>query len=353
MSRFIFAVCLLFLATACGFKKPNGVSTSDNSPMKIIFETDMGNDVDDALAMDMLFKYAEDGKIDLIGISSNKSEEGSVEYIDLLTTWYGMPEIPIGKVDGGASGGGLPNYALATVNLKDSTGQSLFKRSHAADSHIMPSVEMYRKLLSEQQDSSVTIVSVGFSTNLARLLDSKADNYSQLDGRDLVAKKVRRLVTMAGDFEKNEEADSITRHKEYNIVKDIDAARKVFDEWPGKIVTSPFEIGLDILYPASSIENDFAWIEAHPVVEAYKSYMTMPYDRPTWDLTSVLYAVEGPDGYFSLSAPGKIEIDKYGGTRFIPMEGGLHSYLMTNSIQKKNILSRFLDIIPRKPKNIQ
>jgi len=81
---------------------------------------------------------------------------------------------------------------------------------------------------------------------------------------------------------------------EYNVVEDIPAAKKVFSEWPTPLVTSPFEVGMAIHYPATSIENDFKWAAEHPLVDAYRCYHEMPYDRPTWDLTSVLYVVEGP-----------------------------------------------------------
>lgn len=63
---------------------------------------------------------------------------------------------------------------------------------------------------------------------------------------------------------------------EYNVVKDIPAAQKVFAEWPTRLVTSPFEVGIKINYPASSIEKDFQWATVHPMVEAYKSYQKCP-----------------------------------------------------------------------------
>ena len=53
---------------------------------------------------------------------------------------------------------------------------------------------------------------------------------------------------------------------------------------------SGFEIGIALPFPAERIEQDFAYVQDHPVAEAYRSYMKMPYDRPTWDLTAVLYA---------------------------------------------------------------
>ena len=78
--------------TACSGKAQEEILSIE--PTRIIFETDMGNDVDDALAMDMLFKYIDSEKIDLLGISTNKRDDGSLEYIDALTTWYGYPDIP-------------------------------------------------------------------------------------------------------------------------------------------------------------------------------------------------------------------------------------------------------------------
>ena len=345
----LLAIAILSLAS-CGNKKTAIEETTTNlAPIKVIFETDMGNDVDDALALDMLIKYAEDEKIELLGISSNKRDEGSVEFIDAMTTWYGYPEIPIGHVVNGKPCDDAVNYALETIKMTDEEGEPLFPQSHESDSHIIPSIDMYRKLLAAQEDSSVTVISVGFSTNLAQLLDSPADDYSPLSERELVGKKVRNLVMMGGDFENNTPGDSLTRFREYNIVKDIDAARKVFSEWPGEIVTSPFELGIDVCYPATSIDNDFTWTTAHPVVEAYKVYLPMPYDRPTWDLTSVLYAVEGQENYFTLSQPGTITVEPLGGTLFTPVVNGQHRYLMADSTQKANIVARFLELIPSIP----
>lgn len=320
------------------------------APMKIIFETDMGNDVDDALAMDMLMKYVDDGKIELLGISCNKRDAGSMEFLDQLTTWYGHPEIPLGYVVDGVPCQDAVNYALAVVEMTDSaTGLPLFARSHATDDFTKPSVRMYRELLAAQPDSSVTVVSVGFSTNLAQLLDSHPDDLSPFSGHDLVARKEKRLVTMAGEFRSNAETDTLKRMPEYNIVRDIPAARKVFAEWPTPVVTSPFELGIDVLYPAISIEQDFAWVQAHPVVEAYKVYKPMPYDRPTWDLTALLYAVEGEDGYFSISEPGEITVDGRGGTAFTLSSEGTRRILSSDSLQCAKITRHFIKLISAPP----
>ncbi len=347
--RILIGMAAAAILSSCG-NKQQAACEGAAAPMKIIFETDMGNDVDDALAMDMLMQYAREGKIDLLGISSNKRNDGSTEYIDLLTTWYGMPQIPIGKVVDGAKCDDAVNYALAVAQMTDADGKPLFARSHDNDGFVVPSVEMYRRILSVQPDSSVTVISVGFSTNLAQLLDSKGDDISPLTGKELVAKKVKELVTMAGEFTNNGEADSLKRMPEYNVVRDIAAAKKVFAEWPTPIVTSPFELGIKICFPADAVENELTRATPHPVTEAYKAYLPMPYDRPTWDLTSVLYAVEGSEGYFTLSDTGDIEVDGRGGTRFIARSDGTRRYLMTDSVQDANILRRFVEMIPGEKK---
>ena len=48
-------------------------------PQKVIFDTDMGNDIDDALALDMLYKYMDAGKVDLLAVMVNKEGDGPVE----------------------------------------------------------------------------------------------------------------------------------------------------------------------------------------------------------------------------------------------------------------------------------
>lgn len=311
----------------------------------IIFETDIGNDVDDALALDMIYKYLDTGKINLLAVSSNKESRYSTEYIDLMNRWYGYPDIPIAKVINGIdSENDARKYAEFVSLQKDSTGQPLFPRP-AFDYEAVPeAVSMYRKLLAAQPDHSVTIVSVGFSTNIFRLLQSGADEYSPLSGKELIAEKVKLLSIMAGSFGEN-------RLAEYNVVKDIPAAQIIADNWPTPVVFTPFEAGIAVKYPASSIENDFKWAAHHPVVEAYKHYLDMPYDRPTWDLIALLYVVENSSEYFTESVAGKVKVDDKGFTSFSAEPNGKHIYLTLDSAQAEKTKKRFVELITAQPKN--
>ena len=322
-------------------------SHQEDGRIKIILETDMGNDVDDALAMDMLHKYIDAGKADVLAVMINKNGEASAEFTDILNTWYGHSDIPLGIVRNGAECEGV-HYAQDVCGMKDDSGRPLFRRSMESYSSLPDAHLLYREILASQPDSSVVIVSIGFSTNLARLMDTGADEFSPLTGKALAASKVKLVAAMAGSFENPELC-------EYNVVKDIPSAKKVFEEWPGEIVVSPFEVGRDILYPAASIENDFGWTEAHPVVEAYKNFLQMPYDRPTWDLTALLYAVEGA-GMFSLSPAGKITVAENGSIAFTPDPSGNCRYLITDEEQEAALGDYFVKMISsapesRKPEN--
>jgi hypothetical protein len=76
----------------------------------------------------------------------------------------------------------------------------------------------------------------------------------------------------------------------------------------------------------------------------------MPYDRPTWDPTAVLYAVEG-DKWFTVSEPGNIEVTEEGGTIFTPDPNGSRRYLEVNQEQADAILAHFIEMITSRPAN--
>ena len=158
-------------------------------------------------------------------------------------------------------------------------------------------------------------------------MESAPDRYSNLSGMELVKKKVRLLTVMAGNFAASK--------PEYNVMTDIPAATKLFAAWPTDIYISGFEVGEAILFPASSIEHDFP--KGNPVAEAYGLYAKMPYDRPTWDLTTVLYDLRPDRGYFDVSPPGDVLVAANGATTFQPSAQGKRYFLKVNPVQVARI----------------
>jgi len=162
------------------------------------------------------------------------------------------------------------------------------------------------------------IVTVGFLTNLSDLLLSKADNISALNGNDLVIKKVKKLVSMAGIFPEG---------SEFNVREDSSSSKYVFDHWPTRIVFSGFEIGNKILtgnkLRGSSLKS--------PAKMAFGIAIPMsPQDkngRQSWDQTAVLAAVKGSTFAFD-QVKGQILTESSGFNRWINKPEGLHAYLL-------------------------
>lgn len=332
---------LLFLSCQEGTRKEMPLLNPD--ALNVILDTDLGNDIDDIIAMDILYKYQDMGKVNFLSVMLNKEGRYAHRYADILNTWYGYPNTPIGIItDAAECYGESGYYTKKTCLMTDESGNPLFKGSLDKYYDLPEAVTLYRKILSTMPDGSVTIASVGFSTNLARLLESGPDMYSPLSGVELVKQKVRLLSVMAGNFQD-------PSYAEFNVVKDIPAAQKVFKDWPGQIVVSPWELGVQVRYPYASIESDFSWAKNNPAVEGYKNYRAMPYDSPTWDPTAVLYAVDN-DGYFTESEPGTIAVQDSGTVLFTPSASGLHRYLSISEQQIPRVVDHFVKTFSQKPK---
>jgi inosine-uridine nucleoside N-ribohydrolase len=277
----------------------------------IIFDTDMGNDIDDALALAMLHALSDRGECELIGVTLTNGNPAAVPYIRMLNRFYGRPDLPVGA---------------ALKQLKDGAGDGYMAaalKGRAVDSTpAEPALTVLRRLL-QSASEKVTLVQTGFSTNLAALLDSPG-------GAALATEKVALVVAMAGNF-----ADGAP---EYNVRIDIPSARAVFERWPTPIVFSGFEIGRALPYPAASIEHDFGYIASHPIAESYRAYSRMPYDRPTWDLTAALEAVRPDHAYFGLSERGSVTLEANGATRFTTGAGD-RRYLRLDPAKRAEILS--------------
>ena len=310
---------------------------------QIIFDTDQGNDVDDVLALDLLNKFIDEGKVDVLAITLNKEGRGPVEFVDIMQTFYGHPDIPIGKITDGHfdPNDTSVNYAQVVADMKDGAGEPLFARSDTDPDSRPESYLLYRKALAAAKDNSVTIASVGFFTNLKRLYESPADEFSPLTGRELISKKVRELVVVAGVFSNPE-------LHEFNVYVDIPSAKTILEEWPTPIVVSPWELGINVLYPGANIDTDHAWAGHHPLAEAYKCYLPMPYDRPMWDDTAVLFAA-GEEDWFTISPYGNIEVTPEGSTLFKEDPDGTRRYLSVTSEQAAALRDYLVARIARKP----
>lgn len=314
-------------------------------PLGVIFDCDMGNRIDTALALSLL--YGLDGKNEcrVICVATSVNNLKSAALCETMGRFYS------GAV---AGGGGFPSFGrslpvgmsvegkvqpetpimAAVLDRKNPDGTPLYPQSIHKLTDTAETPALIRNAFTSQQDQNCVVVLAGPATNLAQVL-------SLPDTKDWITRKSRYLVVSAGAFPEGP--------AEAHIRANIPAAKKLFEEWPGKIIAAGSEVGDHLQFPSASVEKDFAWSKAHPIVDAYRAYKTMPYDAPTWDMAAVLHAVRPTQGLFKLSEPGRIRVADDGRTKFTATADGNHHYLIFDPAQKEKILQTYTELVSAKP----
>ncbi|EMI57167.1 nucleoside hydrolase [Rhodopirellula sallentina] len=323
----LFAILVFWVVAVIG----KSVAVQADPPVPLIFDTDLGNDVDDVLAMGVIHALQSRGECELLAVTITKDHELAAPFADAINTFYGRGDIPIGVCHSGVTPHEGSFNGLAEVQDEE---EDRFPHDLRRGSDVPDAIEVLRQALSDAKDNSVVIAQVGFSTNLADLLDAPADDVSPLTGRELIEKKVKMISVMAGTFTKiRNDQGVLYDHKEYNVIKDLQSAQKLSKEWPTPILWSGYEIGIALRYPHQSIEQDYGYVMHHPLSEAYVAYKPPPHDRPTWDLTCVLQLVRPDRDYFGLSPRGTVRVASDGVTGFEEDASGRDRYLMLSEPQ--------------------
>ncbi|NLW87996.1 MAG: nucleoside hydrolase [Planctomycetes bacterium] len=302
---------------------------------RIILDTDIGNDVDDVLAMSMLHALQSNGECELLGVCVSKGSIWGPRLAGVINRFYQRADVPVAWVGPGGPTPDAGRFARQVCLMHPGLDE---KRE------FQQGVDLLRRTLAAQGDMSVTVVSIGFMTNLAALLESGPCPHSPLGGRELVRRKVKLLSIMAGDFSPKAIAASDQRFGEFNIVQDPSSARSVLSNWPGLVVFTGYELGAEVLYPGSNIRDGFAWAGPHPVVDAYNLFSQMPYDRPCWDVIAAMYAVRPDLEDLRLSPPGKVGLFPAGNTSFAYDASGRHFHLTINPGRGEHLQRMFTDL---------
>ena len=314
-------ILILLISWSCS----NQTKAPAGKPVKIIFDTDLGPDYDDVGALAFLHAMADSGKVDILATVSSNKHNMVAPSIDVINTYFGRPELPVGAPKGAGVNINSPYHWADTLAAR-------YPHAIKSTEDVPDAVDVYRKVLRSQPDSSVTVVTVGFLTNLSNLLKSPPDNASPLTGRELVSKKVRRLVSMAGRFPSG---------KEFNVYMDSVASAYVFENWPGEIIFTGWEIGSEIFTGLRLIKSD---ITNSPVKDVFRISIPMSEEdrngRMSWDETAVLIGVYGTEGFFD-SVRGKIIVNPDGSNSWVSDPEGKQMYV----IQKMPVsqMSNFIE----------
>lgn len=271
---------------SCGVPPPELTPAVSEQRLRVILDTDFGPDVDDVGALAMLHTLADAGEVEILAVmvSSNGGEAG-YQSVDAVNTYYGRPNTPIGV----ASSSAPRTMSLYTAELAD-------RFEHDIESPPLAG-NLYRRILADQPDGTVTVISIGFLTNLADLLASEPDGHSMLSGEELVSAKVKLWVAQGGYY-----PDSVDhpRGRAFNFFRDPIAALFAVSSWPTPAVFSGWEVGSEI-ETGAVLQNETP--PENPVREAYRLF-TGGGNRASFDLTAVHYAVRGPADLFEV-CPGR------------------------------------------------
>lgn len=277
---------------------------------KVIFDTDMASDVDDAGALAMLHALADRGEAEILAIGVSDRNPWSPLCVDAINTYYGHPDLPIGVTKDPDPPRSLNPENHPFDGLYPKVVANEFPGSNDWDSadDAPDAVEVYRRVLASQPDSSVVFLSVGFLTNLSNLLDQHPN---------LVRRKVKHYVAMGGEFEGDD--------PEFNIREDLDASRTVLNDWPTEITFSPFRIGRAVSTGGGLSDVP----KTNPVRRAYEEFNGIE-SKASFDQVATLYAIRGlgggpADDYWSLSPWGWVSLDGKA-TTFTEAPDGRHRY---------------------------
>ena len=321
------------------------VRDSVDTPIPVIFDTDIGGDIDDAFALALFHNFESRGVCKLLGVTTTDVNPAVAGYVAAFNAWYGRPEIPVGV----GIGREHDSYLSATTSQKNASGA--FDYPIPEGFKAREAVPLLRELLAAAEDRSVVIVQVGSCSNLAALLDSPADGASPLVGRELVEKKVRLVSVMGGAFAVDKTAADYAKHREWNIICDVPAAQKFVREWPTEIVFSGYEIGDRIRMNPVNLKNDYSG-RSKILYDSFgywtKKNTNEGYDhrRPTWDLTSVLFVMRPEEGrgYYTLSEPGDVDFDDDGVTLFSPNPAGKRRCFLQDEAARVRVGEAFVNL---------
>ena len=253
------------------------LSTAVFAQTKVILDTDIGSDCDDAGAMAVLHKLADKGEVKILGViySSGKNKFG-IGVCDAINTYYGRGDLPLGQ------------------NLNDDVGdpRDFFSKQIATDTatyhhdvinSAMDLVSAYKMMLEKEQDASVTIITIGHPIGLVHLLRDD-------EGVRLVKSRVSRWVAMGGggwNFSKNGMAEYMP---------------ELLKNWPCKLYLSSH--GAKVVTGNIKLPNT---PKNNPVRTAYESFIwnCLEKGRPSWDQIALLFAARPQ--YFKIDSHGAVE----------------------------------------------
>lgn len=274
----------------------------------VILDADIDSDVDDVEALAMLHDLADQKKVNFLGLIVTSDDLYAAPCADAINNYFGRPNLPLGVLKGQE---GLKNHSRYTRQISEE-----FPRKLKSPANAVGATALYRKLLSESEDSSAIIVTIGHLTNLQNLLKSEGDSYSPLNGKELVKLKVRKWICMGGHYPEGKEA---------NFYRP-DPASTVYcvEQWARPVIFAGWEVGQKITTGGTYLKSRLP--NTSPVYRAYQLYNDFA-GRASWDQIAVFLLREDAGKYFQTVRGGYCKVYDDGSNRWLTARDSKHEYV--------------------------
>lgn len=288
---------------------------------KILLDTDIGTDVDDAVCLAYLLAHPD---CELLGI----------------TTVTGQPErrAALASVLCQAAGQAIPIFPGAEHPLRVTPRQPVAQQAvvlprwpHQSNFQAGHAVEFMRRTI-HAHPGEVVLLAIGPLTNVAQLFQAHPETAGLLAG----------LVLMGGIFDA---ASPAYLHGEWNILCDPHAADVVYRA----PVRGHRSVGLDVTHqvaaPAHEIRRRFTTPLLQPVLDMAEVWFKQ--FNPFITFHDPLTAATVFDASLCTYAAGRVTVDlgeSVGGTRFEPGEAGT-PHLVATHVFPERYLAHFWDIV--------
>lgn len=285
---------------------------------KILIDTDLCCDCDDALALAIANICHNKGLIKLLGVTHCFNDDYCAHFAQKINAYY-RNDVPVGKSN------------CCVFDFKE-TKKYFVNQLTDGDSVCAYPCSLDITLEQLYRNTDVTLVYIGQLNNLAQLIDLSGEQYKGEKIGDLLRTRVREIVIMAGDFS---DGSDRTICAEFNVVKDLQAAIKVFSQADLPITVLDSRNGGNV-WTGASIKAQ----TNNPAGQAYRLFCDGICGtdlRPSWDPLTVLYAIFGVGDGFALSENGKISVDGTGITTF---ETGVGKHRLLKAVDKIRLAKR-------------
>ena len=317
-------------------------SSYRQEPEKIIFDTDMGSDCDDAGALALLHFFEDMGQADILGCiySSGKVPYGA-GIVQAINIRYGRGNIPVGANHGNRVGDSIDKMSAEKL-AKDTAA---FQNTIVHNRDAMEQTRLNRKLLAEQENKSVTYLTVGHTKGLYDLLTSEPDDFSPLTGAELVKKKIKRWVALGALGARNK-ANQYTKDWNFFFNGTARYTKYLVENFPAPVYY--IDAGSNVMTGKSLKHTS----PGNIVRTAYRDWLwrygnnTLDDQRPSWDLAAVYFAVNGPAIYLKNQGNGRLEFDVDKGCRWHDEEEGKVKQAYIS--QREGVGERFADYLNRR-----